>query len=91
MRNPVQTAKHLWLKCPEDLAWDIFTLDCMLVVLFAMLVAGLASCSAKFSEFIADHEQWLWVTGVTLAIFALISLLRVLWPSERIRPRAWWG
>lgn len=84
MRNPVQIAKHQWLKFPEDLAWDIFTLICMLIVVLAMLVAGLASCSTQFAELIADHERWLWVSAIPLAILAAISLVRVIWPREGI-------
>ena len=89
MRNPVLAAIRLWLKFPEDLAWDIFTLTCMLVVLLTMLVAGLASSSVEFAQLIADRERWLWVSAIALAIVAAISLMRVLWPSEGIVRRPW--
>jgi hypothetical protein len=91
MRNSKQVSKHPWLNFPDDLAWDIFTLDCMLAALLAMLVAGLASFSARFAQLVADHERWLWVSGATLAIIAAVSLLRVVWPAEQTVRPPWQG
>jgi len=89
LRSNEPLFKHVWLKFPDDLAWDIFTLDCMLVALLAMLMAGLASLSARFSQLLADNERWLWMAGVTLAIVAIVSLIRVVWPGDQVVRRPW--
>jgi len=91
MRTSKPVSEHLWLNFPDDLAWDIFTLDCMLAALLAMLVAGLASFSTEFAQLIADHERWLWVSGATLAIIAIVSLIRVVWPGGQTGRRPWQG
>ena len=84
MRSSNPVSKRLWLDFPDDLAWDIFTLDCILAAFLAMLVAGLSSVSTQFAQWVADHERWLWVLGAALAISAAVSLLRLVWPDEQI-------
>lgn len=76
---------------PEDLAWDIFTLDCMLATVLAMGVAGIAAMSDAFAQRIADSERWLWSAAITLAIVALVCLLRLVLNDgmERKLPRHW--
>lgn len=50
------------------------SLTCMLVVLLAMLVAGLASASSEFAELIADRERWLWVSERLIHWFGVSPL-----------------
>ena len=91
MNHSKPIARHLWLDFPDDLAWDIFTLDCILAASLAMLVAGLASVSTGFAQLIADHERWLWMSGAALGTVAVISLMRVIWPGRQTGRRPWQG
>ncbi|MBO9647710.1 MAG: hypothetical protein J7605_04315 [Variovorax sp.] len=68
---------HWFARFPEDLAWDIFTLDCILVVTLAMGIAGVAAISERFAQFVMESQGWLWSTALTLAVVAIVCFLRV--------------
>lgn len=75
---------------PKDLAWDIFTLDCMLATIVAMALAALASLSDDISQRLADSERWIWVTAATLGIVALVCLLRLALTDDEFSPLNAW-
>ncbi|MGJ7511041.1 hypothetical protein [Variovorax sp. GT1P44] len=75
---------------PKDLAWDIFTLDCMLATIVAMALAALASLSDEISQRLADSEQWIWVTAATLGIVAVVCLLRLVLTDDEFSPVRGW-
>lgn len=83
--------KSWFARFPEDLAWDIFTLDCILATVLAMGVAVTASMSEAFALRIAEAERWLWYPGIALALVALVCLLRLALNDrmQRTLPRHW--
>jgi hypothetical protein len=75
---------------PKDLAWDIFTLDCMLATVVAMALAALASLSDDISQCLADSEHWIWATAAALGVVALVCLLRLAVTDDEFSPlKAW--
>lgn len=74
---------------PKNLAWDIFTLDCILVTVFALLAATIASTSDRASQWMADAEAWLLVGLATMGIIALMCLLRLAVPNGGVGLRKW--
>jgi hypothetical protein len=87
MNRPIDNhPKGVLSAFPKDLAWDIFTLDCMLATIVAMALAALASISDDISQRLADSESWIWVTATTLGIVALICLLRLALTDDEFPP-----
>lgn len=75
-----------WLaRFHDDLAWDIFTLDCILATALAMTVAILASLSETFAERLVAFERWVWALFAVLATVAVACLLRIV-ASDRHGP-----
>lgn len=82
---------RVWFfRLPKDLAWDVFTLDCILAALLAMGVAAFATMSDSFAALMADEEEWIWITIATLGIVALVCLLRIAWQDEDEIPERRW-
>jgi hypothetical protein len=61
----------------DDLAWDIFTLDCILATVSAMTVAVLASLSGTFAEQLVVFERWVWAVFAVPATVAVACPLRI--------------
>ena len=72
------TIKRNWFaRFPEDLAWDIFTLDCILATILAMGIAGIAATSDAVAQYIVDSQGWVWGMAVALAVIAAVCFARV--------------